>query len=93
VIWSWQQAMFAAGLERQLARDDLPASVRDSLVSARERLRAAIRAADEVRGSELWSWSFADGRYRVEPFGQRAEDETESNAAQLWSTVHLALPR
>lgn len=93
VIWSWQQAMFAAGLERQLARDDLPPNVRDSLVQARTRLRAAIRAADEVRGSELWSWSVANGRYRVEPFGQREEDETESNAAQLWSTVHLALPR
>jgi hypothetical protein len=93
VIWSWQQAMFGAGLERQLARDDLPAPVRDSLVQARARLRAAIRAADEMRGSELWSWSVANGRYRLEPFGQREEDETESNAAQLWSTVHLALPR
>jgi hypothetical protein len=56
-------------------------------------VRAAIRAADEVRGSELWSWSVANGRYWLEPFGQREEDETESNAAQLWSTVHLALPR
>jgi hypothetical protein len=93
VIWSWQQAMFAAGLERQLARKDLPSSVRDSLLQARARLREAIRAADEVRGSELWSWSVKDGHYRVEPFGQREEDETESNAAQLWSTVHLALPR
>ncbi len=46
-----------------------------------------------MRGSELWSWSQADGVYRVEPFGQRQEDETESNAAQLWSTVWLALDR
>ncbi|MGH8174928.1 MAG: hypothetical protein ACREV5_01540 [Steroidobacter sp.] len=93
VIWSWQQAMFAAGLARQLKRDDLTAPARAALMRARDRLRAAIEAADAVRGSELWSWSVANGRYRVEPFGQREEDETESNAAQLWSTVHLARPR
>lgn len=92
VIWSWQQALLAAGIERQLGRDDLPASVRVALEDARSRLRAAIAAADAVRGSELWSWSQTDGIYRVEPFGQREEHETESNAAQLWSTVHLAQP-
>ena len=93
VIWSWQQAMFAAGVERQLARHDLTASARGALMRARARLHAAIDAADAVQGSELWSWSQVDGRYRVESFGQRQEDETESNAAQLWSTVHLARPR
>jgi hypothetical protein len=93
VIWSWQQAMFAAGLARQLGRDDLTVSARTALVRARVRLRAAVDASAAVRGSELWSWSIANGRYRVEPFGQRDEDETESNAAQLWSTVHLARPR
>ena len=45
-----------------------------------------------MRGSELWSWSYANGRYRVEPFGQGAQHETESNAVQLWSTVYLANP-
>ncbi|MGH6951496.1 MAG: hypothetical protein ACREH4_11510 [Vitreimonas sp.] len=92
VIWSWQQAMFAAGVERQLGRDDLTSSARAALMRARSRLHAAMTAADAVRGSELWSWSQVDGRYRVESFGQRQEDETESNAAQLWSTVHLARP-
>ncbi len=92
VIWSWQQAMFAAGVERQLGRDDLTASARAALERARSRLRAAIAAADAVRGSELWSWSQVDGHYRMESFGQRQEDETESNAAQLWSTVYLARP-
>jgi len=92
VIWSWQQALLAAGIERQLGRDDLDASARAALEAARSRLRAAIAAADAVRGSELWSWSQTDGVYRVEPFGQREEHETESNAAQLWSTVHLAQP-
>lgn len=93
VIWSWQQAMFAAGLERQIGRDDLAAADRETLLHARSRLRASISAADTLRGSELWSWSLRDGAYRVEPFGQQRRHETESNAAQLWSTVHLARPR
>jgi hypothetical protein len=89
VIWSWQQALFAAGVDRQLDRTDLTASARTALQRARSRLHAAIAAADALRGSELWSWSQIDGRYRIEPFGQREGDETESNAAQLWSTVQL----
>jgi glycogen debranching enzyme len=91
VIWSWQQGMFAVALERQLGRDDLTASARAALMQARAGLRAAIAAAHTMRGAELWSWSAENGRYRVEPFGQRDADETESNAAQLWSTIPLAL--
>ncbi len=34
VVWSWQQAMFAAGLERQLRRTDLPPDVRAALRGA-----------------------------------------------------------
>ena len=90
VIWSWQQAMLAAGIERQLRRDDLPASARAELGRARARLRGVIDAAAAVRGSELWSWSPDGAAYRLERFGQRDEHETESNAAQLWSAVHLA---
>lgn len=90
VIWSWQQAMLAAGIERQLRRDDLTASARAELDRARAQLRGIIDAAAAVRGSELWSWSLEGGTYRLEPFGQRDEHEAESNAAQLWSTVYLA---
>ena len=92
VVWSWQQALFAVGLDRQLRRTDLSHDARAALKRARARLGAAIGGAADVRGSELWSWSQHDGRYQVEPFGQRGEDETESNAAQLWSTVYLAQP-
>jgi hypothetical protein len=90
VIWSWQQALMLAGLTRQLARTDLPEAARAALEKARTELLARIARTDAVRGSELWSWSQANGVYRVEFFGQRAGDETESNAAQLWSTVSLA---
>lgn len=91
VVWAWQQAVLAAGLDRQLQRNDLPETTRARLTDARTRLWSAIEAAHDVRTSELWSWSYADGRYRVEPFGQRGGDQDESNAAQLWSTVFLAL--
>ncbi len=91
VVWSWQQAILAAGLDRQLARSDLPPATRSRLVSARARLWRAIDAAGEVRTSELWSWAYANGRYSVAPFGASSADVDESNAAQLWSTVFLAL--
>ncbi len=91
VVWSWQQAILAAGLDRQLARSDLPSATRGRLVSARARLWRAIDAAGEVRTSELWSWAYANGRYTVAPFGASSADVDESNAAQLWSTVFLAL--
>lgn len=93
VVWSWQQALWAAGLDRQLARRDLPAGVRADLAQARVRLWCAIENSRSLRTSELWSWSFRDGRYRAEPFGARGSDEDESNAAQLWSTVFLAVPQ
>lgn len=91
VVWSWQQALFAAGLQRQLARSDLPATVRGHLLEAQRLLWSAIKATSSMNNSELWSWSFRDGHYAVAPFGAAAADADESNAAQLWSTVYLAV--
>lgn len=91
VVWSWQQAVMAAGLDRQLARTDLPPATRAKLVALRTDLWRAIEAAGAVRTSELWSWAYRDGGYRVAPFGASSGDADESNAAQLWSTVFLAL--
>lgn len=97
VVWSWQQALMVAGLERQLRRRDLPEAVRAQLRRAREDLWAVIRDNRALRTSELWSWSFAGGRFHAEPFGRAGAggehaDADESNAAQLWSTVYLGLP-
>lgn len=92
VVWAWQQAIMAAGLKRQLARADLSAPTRRHLEAAQSELWRAICAAGAVRTSELWSWSYANGHYRIEPFGAEGTHEDESNAAQLWSTVFLALP-
>lgn len=90
VVWSWQQAVLAAGISRQLARTDLPEPLRARLQEARSQLWSAISATNTLRTSELWSWSFSNGHYRAEPFGQDSTHVDESNAAQLWSTVFLS---
>ena len=91
VVWSWQQALAAAGLKRQLARTDLPEPTLARLLRAQSELWTVITTGNAVRNSELWSWTYADGRYQVAPFGAEAGDVDESNAAQLWSTVYLAV--
>jgi hypothetical protein len=92
VVWSWQQAVLAAGLQRQLAQSDVTPASRALLQRAEKQLWIAIRAAHSMRNSELWSWNFANGHYAIAPFGASASDADESNAAQLWSTVYLAIP-
>lgn len=91
VVWSWQQALLAAGLARQLTRTDLPAATRALLAQAQAALWAVILPTQAQGNSELWSWSWEDGAYRMEPFGPCAATADESNAAQLWSTVYLAV--
>jgi len=91
VVWSWQQALFAAGLARQLERTDLPVTVRAHLAEAQKALWTAINATRSLSNSELWSWSFGERHYHVAAFGAAAADADESNAAQLWSTVYLAV--
>jgi hypothetical protein len=92
VVWSWQQAVLAAGLRRQLQRQDLPPLLQEHLRVAQSRLWDAIGAAHSMRNSELWTWSLAKGSLEIAPFGANASDADESNAAQLWSTVYLAIP-
>ncbi|RJO70716.1 hypothetical protein D5S18_26285 [Nocardia panacis] len=91
VIWSWVQAAFAAGLNRQLARTDLSDTLRDQLTTARKALWQSINAAASILNSELWSWTYRDGAYRPVAFGAGTADVTESDAAQLWSTAYLAI--
>ena len=91
VIWSWQQAVWAAGLSRQLERRDLPNSLRERMRVAQRQLWHAIEAGRTVINSELWTWSYRDGHYAIATFGAGRTDFDESNAAQLWSTVYLAI--
>jgi hypothetical protein len=93
VIWSWQQALAAAGLARQLRRTDLPDTICRRLRAAEADLWRAIETGWDLRSSELWSWRHTDGSYRIVPFGAGGADADEANAAQLWSTVYLAVRR
>ena len=88
VIWSWQQAMLAAGLRRQLARADLGAPTKEKLRAAETALWAAIAARQGTTG-ELWSFAAKNGAIEYAPFVIPGVDE--SNAVQLWSTVYLAV--
>jgi hypothetical protein len=91
VVWSWQQAMLAEGIARQLRRHDLPQAVVRQLRDAQQKLWQVIAVGKAVRNSELWSWRYESGKYHVAPFGVSEADADESNAAQLWSTVYLAI--
>ncbi len=91
VVWSWQQAMWVAGLDRQLARQDLSDGLRTQLAQVRQQVWQVISNARDMRTSEMWTWSWANGQYRSEAFGTRSADATEANAAQLWSTTYLAI--
>jgi hypothetical protein len=91
VVWSWQQAFIVAGLERQLARKDLPAATREKLSAAQAALWQVILRLRDQSASELWSWKAQSGRIEWAPYGQTAAHADESNAAQLWSTVYLAV--
>ncbi len=92
VVWSWQQAVMAAGLRRQLLRQDLSAPIKEHLRAAQTELWRGIKNAHSMRNSELWTWNFANHRFEIATFGANASDADESNAAQLWSTVYLAIP-
>lgn len=91
VVWSWQQAMLAAGLRRQLARVDLGDRVRATLTLAEAALWEVIQASEAHRSSELWSWEIAGGWFERVAFGAARGHRDESNPAQLWSTVYLAV--
>jgi hypothetical protein len=92
VVWSWQQALLAKGLRRQLLRADLADTTRGLLETAECQLWRAIDATRAQSTSELWSWApNSAGQPEMRPFGSGQGDPDESNAIQLWSTVYLAV--
>jgi hypothetical protein len=94
VVWSWQQALLASGIRRQIEREDIAGATRTALQAAECKLWDTIDAAEEVRAGELWSWEpNADGELEYRAFGYNRSDVDESNAAQLWSTVYLVVQR
>jgi len=93
VVWSWQQAMLAVGLARQIARSDLPPDTRKVLVEAESALWSVIEAMSAQSAGELWTWDVKDRAIHYVPFGQGTGHVDESNAVQLWSTVYLGVRR
>jgi hypothetical protein len=91
VVWSWQQALLATGIKRQLARGDLPDATRMALKAAETALWNVILALKDQRTGELWSWQPQAGKAVLQSFGDASGHSDESNAAQLWSTVYLAV--
>lgn len=92
VVWSWQQAMLAAGVRRQLEeRADLLPATRTALEQAECKIWQTINKANEVRAGELWTWQAVNGKPEYRFFGYNRNDVDESNAAQLWSTVYLVV--
>ncbi|GJI88923.1 hypothetical protein [Duganella hordei] len=91
VVWSWQQALLAAGLARQRRRHDLPASTHAVLAGAEAILWPTIHATQALGSTELWAWGWRDGACHMKAFRSDSAGADESNAAQLWSTVYLAV--
>jgi hypothetical protein len=106
VVWSWQMAMMAAGLQRQLGRCDSSISspefcddepVYRNVVAAYNHLWDIIDANRDVLSNEVWSWIYKDGDFQFEPLGAlpppAGVNPTESNVRQLWSLTFLAVQR
>ncbi|OJJ47605.1 hypothetical protein ASPZODRAFT_24518 [Penicilliopsis zonata CBS 506.65] len=107
VVWSWQMAMMAKGLELQLSRcNDSNANVPDfcqdpfiynNVRSAYNTLWDSIEANTAELSTEMWSWVY-DGGFQVEQLAELppppgVSGQTESDIRQLWSLTFLAVSR
>ncbi len=108
VVWSWQLAMMAKGLELQLARCHSPSSVphfcNDTSVygnvrTAYNALWDTIDANEQHLSTEVWSWTYDAGADKFDYIDLGAVpppagvSPTESNIVQLWSLTFLAVRR
>ncbi|XXH01964.1 hypothetical protein Hte_008327 [Hypoxylon texense] len=85
VVWSWQLAMMAAGLERQLDRCNheqltycADAPLRNRVIRAYNHLWDLIGANREHLSSEVWSWIYKDGDFQYTPLGALPPPEGQS---------------
>ncbi|TVY84249.1 hypothetical protein LSUE1_G001358 [Lachnellula suecica] len=105
VVWSWQLAMMARGLELQLSRcssGTVPEFCGDQSVHANVKnaynvLWDSIEANTEYLSNEVWSWIYEDGKFNYIDLGElpppEGESPTESDIVQLWSLTFLAVAR
>jgi hypothetical protein len=77
VVWSWQMAMMAAGLERQFYRcgsDVVPAFCNDNVlhlkvVDAYNHLWDLIEGNSDQLSQEMWTWVYENGEYVLTQLG------------------------
>ena len=107
VVWSWQLAMMAKGLELQLARCDASSipefctdnTVLNNIKEAYNALWDVIEANSENLSTEVWSWTYdaESDKFEYIDLGQlpppAGVSPTESNIVQLWSLTFLAVRR
>jgi hypothetical protein len=107
VIWSFQLAMMAKGLERQLGRcndTSAPAwcsipSVYNNVLLAYNTLWDGIEANTDQLQGEVWSWTYSNSTgFVTTPLGALPPPPgvaagTESDVRQLWSLTFLAVTR
>ncbi|KAI1100546.1 carbohydrate-binding module family 52 protein [Jackrogersella minutella] len=104
VVWSWQLAMMAAGLEKQLGRCEYEqlayctdAALHGRILKAYNHLWDLIDANSEHLSNEVWSWVYKDGDFHYTPLGAlpppEGQSPIESDIRQLWSLAFLAVKR
>ncbi|KAI1459747.1 carbohydrate-binding module family 52 protein [Annulohypoxylon moriforme] len=104
VVWSWQLAMMAAGLEKQLGRCEFEqlafcsdTTLHGRILDAYNHLWDLIDANREHLSSEVWSWIYRDGGFQYTPLGAlpppEGQSPVESDIRQLWSLTFLAVKR
>ena len=106
VVWSWQMAMLAAGLQRQLERCSSTSgapdfcsdsSVHDNVLAAYNHLWDLIEANQAHLSSEVWSWQYRGGTFEFIELGAlpppAGSNPTESDIRQLWSLTFLTVTR
>ncbi|KIW18373.1 hypothetical protein PV08_02661 [Exophiala spinifera] len=109
VVWSFQLAMMAKGLERQLGRCNgsssssspssaVPSwcndkSVYGTVKRAYNLLWDSIEANEAQLQGEVWSWTYSNGTGFVTTPLGVLSSGTESDIRQLWSLTFLAVKR
>ncbi|KAH8658510.1 hypothetical protein BX600DRAFT_439672 [Xylariales sp. PMI_506] len=101
VVWSFQLAMMARGIELQVLRCNetsfQPAFCRDESVMANIKtaynlLWDSIQESSSHSTNELWSWKYENDTFQFEDYSQAAPGG-EGDAIQLWSLTFLAVKR
>lgn len=95
VVWGWVVGMLELGLQRQQAFLQQMAgdcgTACDEVALLASRLDTLRRRIPALAANELWTWNVAGSQLAPIEFGAKRHHATQSNPAQLWSTVWLSV--